>query len=261
MSRNTKIKSGGPAPALDQARSLTLGPVSVVLPACNEAANLPALIAACAKAFAACFPDFEIMVVDDGSSDGTAALIGKLAQTNPRLRLLRHPRNLGYGAALRSGFQAARYPLIFFTDADGQFDPAEVDLLVPHLAHSDLVAGYRSRRRDPWRRKLYGWLFSALCRARLGIRLRDVNCAFKLFRRALLEGVELKSSGALINAELLAVAQSRGVVPIEVPVHHFPRRHGRQTGGSARVIFRAFREFRELDRRLKKIQARKADHD
>jgi len=229
-------------------------PVSIVLPACNEAANLPALLEACGRAFPARFPDYEIIVVDDGSSDGTPELVEKLARENPRLRLVRHPRNLGYGAALRSGFQAARHPLIFFTDADGQFDPAEVELLVPELQHSDLVAGYRAQRRDPWPRRLSGRLFSALCRWRFGIRLRDVNCAFKLFRRSLLEGLELASSGALINAELAARAQRRGIIPIEVPVHHFPRRHGRQSGGSARVILRAWREFRELDRRLKEGQ-------
>ena len=225
-------------------------PVSIVLPACNEAENLPVLLQACGRAFAPRFPDYEIVVVDDGSTDGTAELIVNLARGNPRLRLVRHSQNLGYGAALRSGFQAARYPLIFFTDADGQFDPAEVELLLPHLQHSELIAGYRAPRQDPWPRRLYGRLFSSLCRWRFGIRLRDVNCAFKLFRRSLLEGAELTAAGALINAELAGLAQSRGVIPIEVPVHHFPRRHGRQSGGSAGVIFRAWREFRELDRRL-----------
>jgi glycosyltransferase involved in cell wall biosynthesis len=226
--------------------------VSIVFPACNEAANLPALLAACGRAFTVHFPEHEIIVVDDGSSDGTPELIEKLARENPRLRLVRHPRNLGYGAALRSGFQAARYPLIFFTDADGQFDPAEVELLLPGLQQSDLVAGYRASRQDPWPRRLYGRLFSALCRWRFGIQLRDVNCAFKLFRRSLLQDLDLTSSGALINAELAARAKRRGIVPIEVPVHHYPRRHGRQSGGSAKVVLRAWREFWELDRRLQK---------
>ncbi|OGP59450.1 MAG: hypothetical protein A2V67_07295 [Deltaproteobacteria bacterium RBG_13_61_14] len=227
-------------------------PVSVVLPARNEAANLPGLLLACARVFASRFPDYELLVVDDGSSDDTAALVEKLRQDNPRLRLIRHPENLGYGAALRSGFAAARYPLIFFTDADGQFDPAEVDRLILHLKETDLVAGYRAARRDPWPRRLYGRVFSWLCRVRFGVRVRDVNCAFKLFRRSVLEGAELRCSGALINAELLAVAQGRGVVPVEVPVAHFPRRQGEPSGGSAAVIVRAVREFWELDRRLRR---------
>ena len=227
-----------------------LDPVSVVLPARNEAANLPGLLLACARVFASRFPNYELLVVDDGSSDDTAALVEKFGRDNPRLRLIRHPENLGYGAALRSGFAAARYPLIFFTDADGQFDPAEVDRLIPHLKETDLVAGYRAIRRDPWPRRLLGWLFSALCRWRFGVRLRDVNCAFKLFRRSLLEGAELQCSGALLNAELLAAAQSRGIVPVEVPVAHFPRRQGEPSGGSMAVILRAVREFWKLDRRL-----------
>jgi len=234
------------------ATPLQLDPVSVVLPARNEAKSLPGLLRAGAQVFPRLFPDYEIIVVDDGSADDTAGLVEKLRQDNPRLRLLRHPQNLGYGAALRSGFAAARYPLIFFTDADGQFDPAEVDRLIPRLKETDLVAGYRAGRRDPWPRRLYGRIFSWLCRVRFGIRVRDVNCAFKLFRRSLLEGAELRSAGALINAELLVTAQRRGVVPMEVPVTHFPRRQGQPSGGSAAVILRAVREFWELDRRLRR---------
>ena len=232
------------------AANSSLEPVSIVLPARNEAENLPAAVAACAQAFAPRFPDYEIIVVDDGSADATAAVAEKLAEKNPRVRLVRHERNLGYGAALRSGFAAARHPLLFFTDADGQFDPEDVALLLPHLAAGPLVTGYRANRRDPWPRRFYGRLFSAWCRHFFGVKARDVNCAFKLFRRSLLEGVELRSSGALINAELLAVAQRRGAVPMEVAVQHFPRRHGRPTGGSAKVILRAAREFWELKRHL-----------
>jgi glycosyltransferase involved in cell wall biosynthesis len=231
---------------------LASDPVSVVLPARNEAGNLADLLPVCLRVFAARFPDYELLVVDDGSADDTAELVRQFGRDNPRVRLLRHPQTRGYGAALRSGFAAARHPLIFFTDADGQFDPAEVDRLLPHLAQSEVVAGYRAPRQDPWLRRMYGRLFSALCRWRFDIRLRDVNCAFKLFRRSVLEGIELSCSGALINAELLLAARRRGVIPLEVPVTHFPRRRGKPSGGSAAVIWRAMREFWELDRRWRR---------
>lgn len=226
--------------------------VSVVLPARNEAWNLAELLPVCARVFGERFSDYEVLVVDDGSADDTAALVERFSRENPRFRLLRHPQSRGYGAALRTGFAAARHPLIFFTDADGQFDPAEVERLLPYLAQTDLVAGYRFPRRDPWLRRIYGRLFSALCRWRFGVPLRDINCAFKLFRRSVLEGVDLTCSGALINAELLAMARRRGLVPVEVPVTHYPRRRGQPSGGSAAVIWRAVREFWELDQRWRR---------
>ena len=160
---------------------------------------------------------------------------------------MHHPRNRGYGAAIRSGFVTATLPWLFFTDADGQFGLRELPALLPYTARADIVAGYRLRRRDPWFRRLYAFLFGrVLVRAVLGVHVRDLNCAFKLIRRDLVAGLDLKSDGALINAELLGKAQRGGARIVEVGVHHLPRRGGTQTGGNPRVIERAFWELLAL---------------
>jgi glycosyltransferase involved in cell wall biosynthesis len=220
--------------------------ISAVLPAYNEAGELPAVAAELMAALARVAARFEIIIVDDGSRDDTVERAEKLAANDPRVRLVRHPRNRGYGAALRSGFAAAQYEWIFFTDADGQFIGAELPLLTARAPERDFIAGYRAVRSDPWQRRLYGRMFSALIRALFGVKARDVNCAFKLFKKGLLPPGGLTSEGALINAELLAAARARGVDPLEVPVSHRPRRSGRPTGGSPRVIARAVAELVRL---------------
>ncbi len=220
--------------------------ISAVLPAFNEAANLPTVVPRVVAALRACTPDHEVLVVDDGSSDGTPAVLESLRADLPQLVVLRHPDNRGYGAALRSGFAAARRPWIFMMDADNQFDPAELSLLVAASPGADIVAGYRRERSDPWPRRLNAWAFFGLARLLLGPLVRDVNCAFKLMRTDLVSCLRLTADGAVINAECLAKARRKGARIVEVAVHHYPRRHGRQTGGSPRVIARAFQELIRL---------------
>ena len=220
--------------------------ISAVLPAFNEAPNLAGVVSELTAVLAEAAPRFEIIVVDDGSRDGTSELADRLAKDDPRLRVIHHPRNLGYGSALRSGFGAAQYDWIFFMDSDGQFLPSEIKDLIRLSREHVFVAGYRARRQDPWPRRFYSALFSALVRALFGVKARDVNCAFKLFQRRLIAGVELISPGALINAELLAAAKDQGVNPLETPVTHRPRLSGRQTGGSLKVILRALTELVRL---------------
>ena len=170
---------------------------------------------------------------------------------------MHHPRNRGYGAAIRSGFVTATLPWLFFTDADGQFGLRELPALLPYTARADIVAGYRLRRRDPWFRRLYAFLFGrVLVRAVLGVHVRDLNCAFKLIRRDLVAGLDLKSDGALINAELLGKAQRGGARIVEVGVHHLPRRVGTQTGGNPRVIARAFWELLALRAEIRAPRAK-----
>ncbi len=226
-------------------------PVSCILPAFNEANNVESAVSSCKETLGRLWNEFEIIIVDDGSSDGTGDLADRLAASDPGIRVIHHERNLGYGAALRSGFSAALNPWLFFTDSDGQFDPTDLEKFIPHLDESDMVVGFRSPRVDPWNRVLYGRLFSAAIRFLFGVNARDINCAFKIFRRKILDGVELTSPGALINAELLAVARGKGVTPVEVPVRHLPRLQGRQTGGSIRVILRAVMELFSLLYRIR----------
>ncbi|MDR7556466.1 MAG: glycosyltransferase family 2 protein [Armatimonadota bacterium] len=228
--------------------------MSVVLPAFNEAGNLEATVRELVPVVAAAAADFEVLVVDDGSTDATASVAARLAAELP-VRVLRHDRNRGYGAALRTGFEAARKPWILLLDADGQFAPAELDRFVALARDADLVVGYRVRRADPRHRGAFASAWTWLMRVLLGVQVRDVDCAFKLMRTALVQSLALESMGAFISAELLGKARRRGARIVEVPVSHRPRRHGRQTGGSPRVLLRAFYELGRLWWRVRRFPA------
>jgi glycosyltransferase involved in cell wall biosynthesis len=228
--------------------------VSAVMPAYNEEANLEESVGRTARALERCTRAFEIIVVDDGSQDGTAAVLERLKGAHPNLRVIRHPVNRGYGAALRSGFDAARFGWIFLMDADNQFDPAEVELLLARSADADIVAGYRKLRRDPLLRRLNAWAFFTMVRLLFGRLVRDVNCAFKLIRRDLMAEMALHSEGALINTEMLVLARQLHARVVEVPVHHYPRMAGKQTGANVRVVLRAFRELLAFRAEMRKVE-------
>ncbi len=215
------------------------GGISLVLPCHNEAGNIQDVIIEAIAALEKVTGDFEIIVVDDGSTDGTREKAARLSAYKYRLKIKTHSKNLGYGAALRTGFAAADKAWIFFTDADRQFQISEITKLIPYLEQSKMVIGFRARRQDPLHRRIYGAVFSFLIRVLFRVSARDVNCAFKIFNRKIIADEKLVSRGALINAELLALARRKGIVWVEVPVSHFPRRAGKQTGGSFRVIARA----------------------
>jgi hypothetical protein len=216
--------------------------LSVVLPARNEAGNIDAAVGA-ALALQRRVDTLEVIVVDDGSDDETAARVTARMDGEPRLRLRRHSRSLGYGAALRSGFAAASLEWVLFTDADLQFDLDDVGPLLARAAVADVVVGWRVQRADPVARKCLGATWSALCRQLLGVPVRDVNCALKLLRRELLVALQLRAEGAFVNAELLARAAQQGARFQEVPVHHRPRRHGQASGARFAVALGAAREL------------------
>jgi glycosyltransferase involved in cell wall biosynthesis len=190
--------------------------LSLVLPAHDEEANLEPVVRAALAALPGIVREFEIVVVDDGSGDGTPAIADRLVGEDARVRVVHHPRNRGYGAALRSGFAAARGDLIAFMDADRQFDVRDLARLASCADAYDVVAGYRIRRHDPWRRVLLGATFNLLVRVLFGVRVRDIDCGFKLFRADLLRGMRLEAPGALLNTEILALARRQGAKSFEL---------------------------------------------
>ncbi len=221
--------------------------VSAVLPAFNEEAIVADVAARAHQALVRSGVDFEVVVVDDGSHDATAERILELSTSLPLVRLVSHEVNRGYGAALRTGFEAAQCDAVWLMDSDGQFDPGDLPLLLDRWSPDTLVAGYRARRQDPLARRLNHNAFFALVRVVMGPTVRDVNCAFKLFPREV--GVGLRAEGAMISTELVLRAHRRGLRTVEVSVPHHPRTTGRPTGADPRVVAKAFRELWRMRRR------------
>lgn len=220
--------------------------LSLCLPAFNEQDNITATLRSARAILPHYVSGFEIVVVDDGSRDETARRVSAVAQNDPRVRLVRHSGNRGYGAAVTSGLQAATGDLVMFTDSDGQFNFLDVAHLLVHLGNNDLVAGFRRNRADRWPRKVNAWAWGRLVGGVLGVRMRDLDCAFKLFRRDLVARLCLTSTGACINAEIMAQCVHGGVQFNEVPVSHYPRHAGAATGARLKVIARAFGELPSL---------------
>jgi glycosyltransferase involved in cell wall biosynthesis len=216
--------------------------LSVVLPAHNEAENLTEAIREAIAAAESVSRHQEIIVVDDGSQDATAALADAFAATDSRVRLVRHERNRGYGCAVRSGIAAARMQWVLLTDADLQFDLSELSEFVPHTSEAELVVGYRAMRSDPLVRRLNADGWNALVHLLFRLPVHDVDAAFKLIRRDMLEDLGLISTGAAIDTELLAKASRNGARIVELPVTHRPRVAGESSGADLHVIARAFRE-------------------
>jgi glycosyltransferase involved in cell wall biosynthesis len=222
--------------------------ISLVMPAYNEADNIEPMVAEAIPALEANADDYEIVVVDDGSSDGTADVTRRVMENNPHVRLVQHLANQGFGAAVFSGLTSAVKDWIFYTDADRQFVLSELERFVPFMNQVDLIAGYRAPRRDPFMRVLYGKGWSMLCTLLFGYTVRDVDCGFKLFHREIVEKLapQVTSRGATFSIEWLVRAKRAGYRFVELPVTHRPRVAGRQTGANIAVIVRAFRELMRL---------------
>ena len=235
----------GPAPARVPA-------LSYFFPAHNEEANLRGLVDEALTTLPELAEAFEIVIVDDGSRDATPQIADELAAADRRVRAVHHPRNLGYGAALRSGFGAARHDLIAFTDGDRQFKVADIGRLAARFAEggADVVVGYRIRRADPLVRTLYAKAYRLANRIFFGLLVTDVDCACKLFRRDALAGINVESGGAFFSAELLIKLRASGRSVVEVGVPHYPRTAGSPTGAKPKVVVRAMRDFWALRLRL-----------
>ena len=222
--------------------------ISLVMPAYNEADNIEPMVAEATPALEANADGHEIIVVDDGSADETAAVTRRVMESYPNVRLVEHPVNKGFGAAVFSGFTSAEKDWIFYTDADRQFVLSELDRFVPYMDEADLIAGYRAPRRDPFMRVFYGKGWSTLCTLMFGYTVRDVDCGFKLFRREIIESLapQIASRGATFSIEWLVRAKRAGYRFVELPVTHQPRVAGSQTGANIDVIVRAFRELMQV---------------
>ncbi len=224
--------------------------ISAFFPAYNEEANVAAMVERLRAVLPEVSDDYEIIVVDDGSSDRTAEIADGLAAADPHVRVVHHAQNRGYGGALKSGFTASRKAYVFFTDGDGQFDVGEIALLLPALPQYDVVIGYRIDRAEGGLRRVNAGAWNWLVRRLFGIPSRDVDCAFKLFDRRVFDVVHPEAEGAMISTEILARTVRAGFRITEVGVHHYPRRHGTPTGANPLVIARAFYELFKLYRRI-----------
>ena len=226
--------------------------LSYFFPAHNEADNLGGLVEEALATLPSLAETYEIVIVDDGSRDDTPRIADELAAAHAEVRAVHHPTNLGYGAAIRSGFAAARFANIGFTDGDRQFKVADLGRLIDRLQAGDVdaVVGYRIRRADPLVRTLYARLYRLANLIFFGLTVRDVDCACKLFSRASLEGLNVESGGAFLSAELLIKLRAHGRRLAEVGVPHYPRTAGSPTGAKPSVVLRAVRDFWLLRLRL-----------
>ncbi|MEK7551115.1 MAG: glycosyltransferase family 2 protein [Patescibacteria group bacterium] len=217
--------------------------LSIFFPFWNEQDNIESVVAKAMVVAEKVAKKWEIIMIDDGSSDKTFEVIKKLANKDKRLIPVSHKINRGYGAALKTGFEKARYNYVVFNDGDGQFDFSEVSKLMDRIDNADLVIGFRKKRLDhPFRHilmnmlKIWDYLF-------FRFKFKDIDCGFKLFRKDAIDKIlPLSSEGAMITTEILAKAKKNKLKIVEVEVHHYPRLFGDQSGGNIRVIVRAVKE-------------------
>jgi glycosyltransferase involved in cell wall biosynthesis len=222
--------------------------LSVFFPAFNDAPGLPSLIAATFALLDGLVEDFEVIVVNDGSQDDTAAVLeGLRSRHGERLRVVTHERNRGYGAALRSGFDAARKELVFYTDGDGQYDVRELPALLGQLGpHTGFVNGYKLERHDPFHRVWIGRVYNSVARLLFGVEIRDIDCDYRLIRRQLLDTISLESTSGTVCVELVRKLETAGWEFAEVGVHHYPRLYGRSQFFRLRSLFVTFFQLARL---------------
>ena len=224
----------------------SLTSLSLFFPCYNESLNVGSMIEQAVKIGEDYGIDYEVIVVDDGRGDRSAEIIAEWSRKNPRVRLIQHERNLGYGAALRTGLKNTRKDLVFLTDGDNQFHLADIEKLFSMIDSCDVVTGYRVQRQDKAHRRLNGFLWTRLTRILFRLPVRDVDCAFKLFRRRCLEGLQLESNHLLIHAEILARLKKKGCRIEEIGVPHYPRTAGKATATGIGRILKTFQELFRL---------------
>src|SRR6202163_804446 len=218
--------------------------LSVFFPAYNDSGTIASMVIRAVKAASELTPDYEIIVVDDGSADGTAEIADELARTYPQVRAVHHPKNRDYGAALRTGFRSATKELIFYTDGDAQYDPAELSILWAKMTpDADLVNGYKISRADPLHRIVIGRVYHYIVITSFGLTLRDVDCDFRLMRRAIFERINLEKTSGIICVEMMKKIQDAGFRVVEVPVHHYHRAFGQSQFFNFPRLFKTGRDL------------------
>ena len=226
--------------------------ISAFFPAYNEEANIVPLAEKTSKVLSGICEDYEVIIVNDGSKDRTAEVSAELAKRDGHVRVINHEKNTGYGGAVKTGLNSGKFEWVFFTDGDGQFDVAEIPLLTAMTDKFDLIVGYRIKRADPFHRKLNALMWGTMVKMLFRFWVKDVDCAFKLMRKEIIDRAKVESEGALISTELLAKAVKLGYKVGEVGVHHYPRRAGTQTGAKLNVILKAFVELFKLYGKIQK---------
>jgi glycosyltransferase involved in cell wall biosynthesis len=233
---------------------MNTGPVtslSVFFPCYNEQDNIERVIKSAIDVLIPLKMDYEIIIVNDGSKDRTGQIADSLAAKDKHIKVVHHQPNRGYGAALQSGFKTATKEFVFYTDGDGQFDIKELPLLFKYMTDYDIVTGYRIKRQDSLIRKINAFCWTTMVNLLFGTKIKDMDCAFKLYRRRIFDDIKMESTGALINTEIFARAKNKGYKIFQIGVHHYPRIAGVQTGAKVSVIFRAFKELFALYKQIK----------
>jgi glycosyltransferase involved in cell wall biosynthesis len=202
--------------------------LSVFFPAYNDGGTIASLVISAVKVAGSLTPDFEVIVVNDGSRDDTPKILDELARLYPdRVRVVHHPKNRGYGGALRTGFATATKDLVFYTDGDGQYDPAEMTVLWAKMTDDvDWVNGWKISRADPLHRIVIGRVYHHMVKLLFGLTVRDVDCDFRLMRRRIFDVVRLEKDSGVICLEMMKKFQDAGFRVAEMPVHHYHRAHG-----------------------------------
>ncbi len=212
--------------------------LSIFFPAYNDGGTIASLVIQAVQVASRLTPDFEVIVVNDGSSDSTREVADELARTYPQVRAIHHPRNRGYGGALRTGFASATKDLIAYTDGDGQYDPSEFEALWNRLTpQADMVTGYKISRSDPFHRIVIGRAYHTAMKVLFRLGVRDVDCDFRLMRREIFDRVKLERDTGVICLELMRKVQDAGCTVLEEPVHHYHRLHGRSQFFNLRRVF------------------------
>src|SRR5215470_12841044 len=218
--------------------------LSIFFPAYNDGGTIASMVIRAVKVAGELTRDFEVIIVDDGSADGTAGIADELARTYPQVRAVHHPMNRDYGAALQTGFRSATKELIFYTDGDAQYDPAELAALWAGMGRdTDLVNGYKISRADPLHRIVIGRIYHYIVSVLFGLTLRDVDCDFRLMRRSIFDRINLEKTSGIICVEMMKKIQDHGFRIVEVPVHHYHRAFGKSQFFNYRRLFRTGRDL------------------